>query len=69
MESHKCISKLVIIFALDILIIDILRNRVIDIKQCHCVIRDAKSDVLAECAVNIYLTGYRDTSGLSLIHI
>ena len=61
MESHKCISKLVIVFSFDIFIIDILWNRVVDIKQCNCIIGNAKSDVLAECSVDINLTGYRDS--------
>ena len=63
MESHKCISKLVIVFSFDIFIIDILLNRVVDIKQCNCIIGNAKSDVLTKCSVDINLTGYRDSSG------
>mgnify|MGYP000028439574 CR=1 FL=1 len=63
MESHKCISKLVIVFSFNIFIIDILWNRVVDIKQCNCIIGNAKSDVLAECSVDINLTGYRNSSG------
>ena len=63
MESHKCISKLVIVFSFDILIIDVLRNGVVDVKQCNSVIGNAKSDVLAKSSVDINLTGYRDSSG------
>ena len=63
MEAHECICKLVIIFALDVLIVNVLRNRVVDVKQCNSVIGNAKSDVLAECSVDINLTGYRDSSG------
>ena len=62
MESHKCISKLIIVFSFNIFIIDILWNRVVDIKQCNCIIGNAKSDVLAECSVDINLAGYRDSS-------
>ena len=63
MESQKCISKLIIVFSFNIFIIDILWNRVVDIKQCNCIIGNAKSDVLAECSVDINLTGYRNSSG------
>ena len=63
MESHKCISKLIIVFSFNIFIIDILWNRVVDIKQCNCIIGNAKSDVLAECSVDINLTGYRNSDG------
>ena len=63
MESHKCISKLIIVFSFNIFIIDILWNRVVDIKQCNCIIGNAKSDLLAECSVDINLTGYRNSSG------
>ena len=62
MEAHECIGKLIIIFALDILIIDVLRNGVVDVKQCNSVIGNAKSDVLAKSSVDIHLTGYRDSS-------
>ena len=58
MESHKCISKLIIVFSFNIFIIDILWNRVVDIKQCNCIIGNAKSDVLAKCSVDINLTGH-----------
>ena len=50
MESHKCISKLIIVFSFNIFIIDILWNRVVDIKQCNCIIGNAKSDVLTKCS-------------------
>ncbi len=61
MESHKCISKCIIVFSFDIFIIDILWNRVVDIKQCNCIIGNAKSDELTKCSVDINLTGYRDS--------
>ena len=63
MESHECICKFVIIFSFDIFVIDILRNGVVDVKQCNCVIGDAESDVLAECSVDINFAGYLDASG------
>ena len=63
MESHKCICKFVVIFSFDIFVIDILRNGVVDVKQCNRVVGDAESDVLAECSVDINFAGYRDSSG------
>ena len=63
METHECICQLVIISSLDVLIINVLRNRVVDVKECNSILRNAKSDVLAECSVNINLTGYRNSSG------
>ncbi len=63
MESHKCICKFVIVFSFNIFVIDILRNRVVDVKQCNCIVGNAKSDVLAECSVDINFTGYRNSSG------
>ena len=63
MESHKCICKFVVIFSFDIFVIDIFRNRVVNVKQCNSIVGNAKSDVLAECSVDINFAGYRDASG------
>ena len=63
MEAHECICQFVIIFSFDIFVIDIFRNRVVDIKQSNSIVGNAKSDVLTECAVDINFTGYRNTSG------
>ena len=63
MEAHECICKFVVIFSFDIFVIDIFRNRVVNVKQCNSIVGNAKSDVLAECAVDINFTGYRNTSG------
>ena len=63
MEAHECICQFVIIFSFDIFVIDIFRNRVVDIKQSNSIVGNAKSDVLAECSVDINLTGYRNSSG------
>ena len=46
MESHECICKFVIIFSFDIFVIDILRNRVVDVKQCNCILAYNCSDEL-----------------------
>ena len=53
-----CIVKL----ALDRLFVHILRNGVIDVEQCDSILADAGADKLTQCAVNIYLAGYRNTS-------
>lgn len=45
-EAHEGISQLVIVLALDVLIIDILRNRVVDVEQCNGIIRCTHTDVL-----------------------
>ena len=58
MEAHECICQFVIIFSFDIFVIDIFRNRVVDIKQSNSIVGNAKSDVLAECAVDINLPEY-----------
>ena len=62
MESHESIFQCVIaIFALDVSIIQICRNRVVDIKQCNNILADNGSDELGECTVDINLAGYRNT--------
>ena len=37
MEAHECICQLVIISSLDVLIINVLRNRVVDVKECNSI--------------------------------
>ncbi len=61
MEAHECIGKLIIEFALDVLLVDIVRNGVVDVKQSNCIVADAGSDVLTKSSVDINLTGYRDS--------
>ena len=53
-----CIIEL----ALDLLVVDVCRNGIVDIKQCNSIIADNGTDELAECSVDIYLTGYRNAS-------
>ena len=62
MEAHKGISQLVIVLTLDVLIIDILRNRVVDVKQCNRIIRCTHTDVLRQSTIDIYLASYRNTA-------
>ena len=61
-EAHERIGKLVIILALDVLVVDVLRNGVVDVKESDCIAGYASADVLGECAVDINLAGYRDTA-------
>ena len=46
MESHKCIFQCVIKFAFDRLFVHILRYRVVDVKQCNCILAYNSSDEL-----------------------
>ena len=62
MEAHKGISQLVIVLALDILIVDVLRNRVVDVKQCNSIIRCTHTDVLRQSTIDINLASYRNTA-------
>lgn len=62
MESHKCIFMCIVKLALDRLFVHILRNGVIDVEQCDSILAHAGTDKLTQCAVNIYLAGYRNAS-------
>ncbi len=62
-ESHERIGQLVIIFPLDILVIDILRYGVVDIEKGNRIFGNAKADIFAQGTVDIHLTGYRNSSG------
>ena len=46
MESHECIFQCVVIFAFDRLFVHILRYRVVDVKQCNCILAYNCSDEL-----------------------
>ena len=61
MESHKCIFLCIWEFSFDALFVHICRYCIVDIKKCYCILADSSSDKLAECSVNINLTGYRDS--------
>ena len=61
MESHECIFQCVIIFAFNIFIVQVSRYRVVDIKECYSIFTYNGSDEFAECSVNIYFAGYRNT--------
>ena len=61
-KPMKVSFRVYVEFALDALFVHILRNAVVDIQQGNGILADAGSDELAECSVDIYLTGYRDSS-------
>ena len=61
MESHKCIFLCIWEFCFNALFIHICRYCIIDVEECNCILADNSSDELAECSVNINLTGYRDS--------
>ena len=62
MEAHEGIGKLVVVFALDSLVVDVLRNGVVDIKKRDGVVGYASADVLGKSTVDIYFTGYRNAT-------
>ena len=63
MEAHKCICKLVVLELILLLIIDVLRYRVVDVKESNSIIADADTDILGKSAVDINFAGYRNTTG------
>ena len=62
MEAHKGICQLVVVLANDVLIVDVLRYRVVDVEQCHCIVGSAHTDVLRESTIDISLASYRDAT-------
>ncbi len=60
-ESHKCIFQCIAgIFALDILIVQILWYGVVDVEKGYSIQAYSSSDELRKCSVDVYLTGYRN---------
>ena len=62
MEAHEGICQLIVVLANNILIVDILRNRIVDVEQCHCIIRSTHADVLRKSTIDVHLAGYRDAT-------
>ena len=60
-ESHKCIFLCIWEFSFNTFFVHICRYCIVDIKKCYCILAHSSSDKLAECSVNINLTGYRDS--------
>ena len=61
-EAHESIIELIIIFSFDLRLIHISRYGIVDIQQGNCIFGYNASDKLRQCAVDIHLTGYRDSS-------
>ena len=62
MEAHECICELIVVFLYDILVVNILRYRVVDIEQSNGVVRSAHSDVLRESTVDVNLASNRNAT-------
>ena len=62
-ETHKGVGEGIVKLAFDVLVIEVLGNRVVDVQQGDGVTGDAQADVLAEGAVDIHLAGHRDAPG------
>ena len=70
MEAHERVRQLVIIPATDVLIIDVLRNGVVDVQQGYGIAGNAGTDVLAQGTVNIHFAGYGNaTCSQAAVHI
>ena len=63
MEAHEGVLDIVVELTLDILVIDILGHGVVDIQQCHSILGNAGTDVLAQRAVDIHFAGHGDAAG------
>ena len=46
MEAHEGVCELVVVFAGDILVVDIFRHGVVDVEQSHRVVRSTDADEL-----------------------
>ena len=62
MEAHECIGELVVELALDILVVDILRNRVVNVEKSNSIVACAHTDVFRESTIDVNLTSYRNST-------
>ena len=70
MEAHEGIGQLIVVLAYDVLVIDVLRYRVVDVEQCHSIVRCAHTDVLRQSTIDINLASYRDaTAYQTAVHV
>ena len=70
MEAHESILVGVGIRSFNLFLVHICRNVVVDIQQRYRILADYGSDKFAQCPVNIYLAGYRDSlCGQTAVHI
>ena len=59
-EAHEGVSELVLASGGNAFLIEVFRHGIVDIQQGHGIAADAEADVLAEGAVDIHFTGYRN---------
>jgi len=59
-EAHEGVSELVLASGGNAFLIEVFRHGIVDIQQSHRIAADAEADVLAEGAVDIHFTGYRN---------
>ena len=62
-EAHEGVRQLVIELALDVLVVDVLRDGVVDVQQGDSIAGHARADVFAQCAVDVHFAGNRDAAG------
>ncbi len=63
MEAHEGVGQHGVDLALDVFVIDVLRDRVVDVQKRHGVAGHAGADILRQCAVDIHFAGNRDAAG------
>jgi len=69
-EAHEGIRQGIIELALDLSLKQSGRDRVIDVEQRHGIVRNARADVLRQCAVDIDLAGHGNAArGKAGVHI
>ena len=61
-EAHEGVGELVVVLADDVLIVDILGYRVVDVEQGDGVVAQAHADVLRERTVDVHLAGHGDAT-------
>ena len=61
-EAHEGVGELVAVLADDVLVVDVLWYRVVDVEQSNCVVACAHTDVLRESTVDVNLAGTRNTA-------
>ena len=62
MEAHERVGELIVVLADDVLVVDILRYRVVDVEQGDGIVAQAHADVLRESAIDVHLAGYGDAA-------
>ena len=63
MEAHEGIGERVVELALDLGFKQARRDGVVDVEERDGILRDARADVLRQCAVDINLAGDGNAAG------